>query len=259
MAKKYTFVTGASVWGDDKQTVEILSREDVRKAADGAVGEARGDWEREKNRMGERIEQAVRAAAGAAETAGQARKTAEETAERLAADAKGAFRDIVAESLEPLLASGLQQVLANQQDIRDDHERLAGLAADAGAKAAAAEARAAGLEEENGRLRSELSALRGEAEAARKGADEMAAAWVAMRADWSGIRETVRAVRAESRRWSFVCAGMAVLSAALCLCGLRGCRQGENPPPVSVQAGTEGGPEEGVAVPGELDRPGVGE
>lgn len=171
---QYTFVTESHLGGDEKSTVDILSRRDVERIADAAAGNALQPLE---ERLSRRIERIGKAASEAKEGADEARMGAKaaldearSTAERIAGSARDTFRSIVAESLMPILESALGQVLDKQKEIQRDHKSLQNTTAEFRLELAAAGERGDVLDRKISDLRTALEALRTDAAAAQEAA-----------------------------------------------------------------------------------------
>ena len=94
---KHTFVTESHLTGDDKKTVEILSRTDVTTIAAETAEEAVSDLLRKLSSQERKLVKASEQAAEAAKDAAAARKKVE----RLVETARETFRDVIEELLAP--------------------------------------------------------------------------------------------------------------------------------------------------------------
>lgn len=96
---KHTFVTESHTWprGDDKKTVEILSRSEVATIAAEAAEEVVSDLPRKLSSQERKLVKALEQAADAAKDSAAARKTVE----RLVETTRETFRDIIEELLAP--------------------------------------------------------------------------------------------------------------------------------------------------------------
>lgn len=173
---QYTFVTKTHAFGgNEKATVDILSRRDVERIADAVAGNAVQSME---ERLSRHIEGTGRTALEAKDGANEARmdakaalEEARSTAERLAGSARDTFRGIVAESLMPVLESGLGQVLDKQEEIQRDHKVLQDANAGFRLELAAAGERDDVLDRKISDLRAALEALRTDVAAAGETAE----------------------------------------------------------------------------------------
>ena len=94
---KHTFVTESHAWGDEKKTVEILSRAEVATIAAKAAEESVSDLLRKLSSQERKLIKASEQAAVAFKDAAAARKAVE----RLVETARETFRDIIEELLAP--------------------------------------------------------------------------------------------------------------------------------------------------------------
>lgn len=116
---RHTFVTESHTFGDEKKTVEILSRSEVRAIVEDVVAELQGGIEEindDKQRIWDILDQfkprpphgtkgayekTVREFRDAALAAAKDASEAKEAVERLVETARETFRDVIAELLEP--------------------------------------------------------------------------------------------------------------------------------------------------------------
>ena len=116
---RHTFVTESHTFGDEKKTVEILSRSEVRAIVEDVVAELQRGIEEindDKQRIWDILDQfkprpphgtkgayekTVREFRDAALAAAKDSAEAREAVERLVSTAREAFRDVIAELLEP--------------------------------------------------------------------------------------------------------------------------------------------------------------
>ena len=94
---KHTFVTESHAWGDEKKTVEILSRAEVATIAAKAAEESASDLLRKLSSQERKLVKASEQAAAAFKDAAVARKAVE----RLVETARATFRDVIEELLAP--------------------------------------------------------------------------------------------------------------------------------------------------------------
>ena len=94
---KHTFVTESHAWGDEKKTVEVLSRAEVATIAAEAAEESASDLLRKLSSQERKLVMASEQAAAAFKDAAAARKTVE----RLVETARETFRDVIEELLAP--------------------------------------------------------------------------------------------------------------------------------------------------------------
>lgn len=199
---KYTFVTESHLSGDDKQTVEILSRRDVEEIADKSAEQAfdllRREFEQERDRLSKRIERAAKTVGEAKQAAEEAQITAETKTNRLVEESGDVFRGIVEDSLRPLLDSGLKQVLDNQKNIQKEHKSLLGditsLRVDCDAARQAAETHLRDLAEENQRLRDEMNRFQADTAGTQEGE---AIEQVAFPDEIRQLQDEIKALRGE--------------------------------------------------------------
>ena len=94
---KHTFVTESHAWGDEKKTVEILSRTDVADIATKAMEDCSSDFSRKLLAQERKLAKAAEQATDAFKDASSAR----EMAEKLVETARETFRDVIEELLAP--------------------------------------------------------------------------------------------------------------------------------------------------------------
>ena len=94
---KHTFVIESHLTGDDKKTVEILSRSDVATIAARAAEEAASGFARKLSAQERKLTKVAEHATAAAKDASAAR----EMVEKLVETAREAFRDVIEEMLAP--------------------------------------------------------------------------------------------------------------------------------------------------------------
>ena len=94
---KHTFVTESHLAGDEKKTVEILSRSEVATIVTRALKDCSSDFLRKLSAQERKLVKAAEQAADAAKDAAAAR----EMAEKLVDTARETFRDIIEELLAP--------------------------------------------------------------------------------------------------------------------------------------------------------------